>query len=176
MNINIFGMDLYRLALCFVMYSVLGWFVESVYMSFCEHKLTNRGFGKGPFCPIYGFGALGAVILFTPLKGNVIAIYLMGCVVATAFEYLVGVAMIRFLGDLWWDYSNKPFNYKGILCLESTLAWGVYAVGIVYFIQGWFLSFINGLDYRLGCAILMIAFMVVSVDYIIQLRKVFEHH
>ena len=43
---------------CFVFYSMLGWAVESLYMSICNRKLTNRGFGVGPFCPIYGFGAV----------------------------------------------------------------------------------------------------------------------
>ena len=42
--------------------------------------------------------------------------------------------MIWKTGYLWWDYTNRPFNYKGILCLESTLAWGVYAV-----LEFWFL-------------------------------------
>lgn len=30
---------------CFVFYSMLGWAVESLYMSICNRKLTNRGFG-----------------------------------------------------------------------------------------------------------------------------------
>ena len=59
-NYEILGTDIYHLLAAFVLYSILGWALESTYMSFCNHKLTNRGFGKGPFCPIYGFGgALG---------------------------------------------------------------------------------------------------------------------
>ncbi|MFQ9802231.1 MAG: putative ABC transporter permease [Clostridia bacterium] len=44
--------------------------------------------------------------------------------------------MIYLFGSFWWDYSAKPFNYKGILCLESTLAWGVLAIVIVNFFHG----------------------------------------
>ncbi|MFR6329762.1 MAG: putative ABC transporter permease [Eisenbergiella sp.] len=55
---GILGADVWHLVAAFCIYSVLGWLVESIYMSICNHRLTNRGFAKGPFCPIYGFGAL----------------------------------------------------------------------------------------------------------------------
>ncbi|MDE5748781.1 MAG: putative ABC transporter permease, partial [Acetatifactor sp.] len=51
---EMFGTDFYHLIAAFIVYSMLGWLVESIYMSFCNKKLTNRGFAKGPFCPIYG--------------------------------------------------------------------------------------------------------------------------
>lgn len=134
---ELFGTDVYHLIAAFVVYSIIGWFLESVYMSFCNRKLTNRGFGKGPFCPIYGFGAVICYLIMGPMKGHYIKIYLLGAFLATIFEFLVGKAMIRFLGELWWDYNNKPFNYQGIICLESTVAWGFYALGVVHFSQ-WF--------------------------------------
>ena len=37
--------------------------------------------------------------------------------------------------DSWWDYKEKPFNYKGILCLESTLGWGLIAVLLFTFLH-----------------------------------------
>ena len=68
-NYEILGTDIYHLLAAFVLYSILGWALESTYMSFCNHKLTNRGFGKGPFCPIYGFGGvLGYLILSPPAR------------------------------------------------------------------------------------------------------------
>lgn len=171
---ELLGMDVYHFVAAFVLYSVLGWFVESVYMSFCNKKITNRGFAKGPFCPIYGFGALGAYILFTPLRGHFLWIYILGCLTATIFEYWVGRAMIKFLGELWWDYNEKPFNYQGIICLESTLAWGVYALGIVYFLHDRLIRFVDILDMRMGIRVIYIIFLLVFIDYVIQLMHVFQ--
>ena len=54
----------------FLTYSMMGWLVESIYMSFCNHKITNRGFAKGPFCPIYGFGALTVFFVLRPYSDN----------------------------------------------------------------------------------------------------------
>ena len=66
---------------------------------------------------------------------NYIVIFVVGTVFATGVELLVAQFMIYKFGAVWWDYTNRPFNYKGILCLESTLAWGVYAVIEVWFLH-----------------------------------------
>ena len=62
-NRIILGIDAYELLMWFLMYSMMGWLVESIYMSICNKKLTNRGFARGPFCPIYGVGALTAYFI-----------------------------------------------------------------------------------------------------------------
>lgn len=128
------GYDFYHLTACFFLFSVLGWMVESIYMSFCNHKLTNRGFMTGPFCPIYGVGAVVGYLVLHPFANNLVALYFVGAVLATVFEYLVAKLMLRLFGEVWWDYHDKPCNYKGIVCLESTIAWGFYAVIIITFL------------------------------------------
>lgn len=171
---ELLGTDVYHLVAAFVLYSMMGWLVESIYMSLCNRKLTNRGFAKGPFCPIYGFGAVLGYFLLSPLKGHYIKLYLVGAALATTFEFIVGKGMIKFLGDLWWDYNDKPFNYKGIICLESTVAWGFYAIGIIQFVNAGIYWIIDKVNYRWGIRLVMIALAFVVVDYVWQLSKVFD--
>lgn len=171
---ELFGTDVYHLAAAFVLYSMLGWLLESIYMSFCNHKLTNRGFGTGPFCPIYGFGAVACYLLLSPLKGHYIAIYLIGAALATVFEFIVGKGMIKFLGELWWDYNDKPFNYKGIICLESTIAWGFYAIGVIQFVNAMIYWVIDRVDIRMGIRLVVSVLVLVLIDYAVQLIKVFD--
>lgn len=171
---EMFGTDIYHLVAAFLIYCVLGWLVESIYMSFCNKKLTNRGFAKGPFCPIYGFGAVFGYLILVPLKGQYLKLYFAGAAIATVFEFLVGKAMIKFLGELWWDYNDKPFNFQGIICLESTIAWGFYAIGVVQFIQEAIYMLIDMIDRRVGICIICILFVIIVIDYIIQLLKVFD--
>lgn len=169
-----YQMDFYHFFAMFAFYSMLGWLVESIYMSFCNRKITNRGFGKGPFCPIYGVGAMGAFFLFTPLKGRYFLIYILGCIIATVFEYIVGRLMKHFLGQIWWDYSEKPFNFQGIICLESTLAWGIYALVIVHIIHTRIMERIDQIDKRMGMLILMVIYFLVFIDYMVQLSRIFK--
>lgn len=171
---QLLGADVYHLVAAFVLYSMLGWLVESVYMSFCNRKLTNRGFAKSPFCPIYGFGAVVCYLIMGPMQGQYLKIYLLGAFLATIFEYLVGRAMIAVFGQLWWDYSKKPFNFQGIICLESTVAWGFYALGIVHFVHGWVLQLIDSVDVAVGVRAIQVILLIVSIDYIVQLLRAFD--
>lgn len=171
---ELFGSDVYHLIAAFIIYSVLGWFVESAYMSFCNHRLTNRGFAKGPFCPIYGFGAVIGYLILNPLSGHYVALYLTGAFLATTFEYLVGIMMQKFLGEVWWDYTEKPMNYKGIICLESTIAWGFYAIIITMFLHERVLHLIDAMDMAYGRILCIVILAIVTVDYLIRLYLLFK--
>lgn len=52
--------------LCFFAYSFLGWICECIYCSIPAKKFINRGFLEGPYCPIYGCGAMLVIYLLTP--------------------------------------------------------------------------------------------------------------
>lgn len=171
---ELFGSDVYHLIAAFIIYSVLGWFVESAYMSFCNHRLTNRGFAKGPFCPIYGFGAVIGYLVLNPLSGHYVTLYLTGAFLATTFEYLVGIMMQKLLGEVWWDYTEKPMNYKGIICLESTIAWGFYAIIITMFLHERVLHLIDAMDMVYGRILCIVILATVTVDYLIRLYLLFK--
>jgi len=127
--------NLYDLCMWFLLYSFFGWLVESIYMTYCNKKVTNRGMVKGPFCPIYGFGGIICHMILLPYADNLVEVFFIGSFFASLIEYATGVFMIKFLGELWWDYNDKPFNYKGILCLESSVAWGLYAIADISFVK-----------------------------------------
>ena len=171
---ELFGSDVYHLIAAFIIYSVLGWFVESAYMSFCNHRLTNRGFAKGPFCPIYGFGAVIGYLVLNPLSGHYVTLYLTGAFLATTFEYLVGIMMQKLLGEVWWDYTEKPMNYKGIICLESTIAWGFYAIIITMFLHERVLHLFDAWEMADGRILCIVILATVTVDYLIRLYLLFK--
>lgn len=168
---ELFGTDVYHLIGAFIIYSMLGWLVESIYMSICNKKLTNRGFAKSPFCPIYGVGAVCCYLILGRFSHNLVGVYFMGAALATIFEFIVGCGMIRMFGELWWDYNEKPFNYRGIICLESTIAWGFYAVGIVAFLHEQVYRVIDFINYDMGICAIFVIMTIVSIDYMIQLAK-----
>ena len=171
---EMFGTDVYHLVAAFIIYSMMGWLVESIYMSFCNKKLTNRGFGRGPFCPIYGFGGVLGYLILHPLSNNLVALYLVGAVLATTFEYLVGIFMHKFLGEVYWDYNEKPCNYKGIICLESTIAWGFYAIIIITFLHSRITNFVDRYNVVWGVRACKLILILVTIDYIFKLRNVFH--
>lgn len=149
-NRIIFGIDGYEVVMWFLTYSMMGWLVESIYMSFCNHKITNRGFAKGPFCPIYGFGALAVFFILRPYSDNSILLFFLGSFLATTLEFLTALVMKRIFGEIWWDYHEKPFNYRGIICLESSIAWGFYTLFLFMFLQNIVAAFVAMIPVRAG--------------------------
>ena len=123
------------MVLWFLVYSIMGWIVESIYMSVCNRKLTNRGFAKGPYCPIYGVGALTVFFVLRPYSQNPFTLFVLGMVLATAIEFLTALIMNKIFGEIWWDYKEKPCNYKGIICMESSIAWGFYTLMLFFFLH-----------------------------------------
>ena len=102
---------------------------------------------------IHGPNVVGGVVgnmLMRPLSGHVIWLYIIGAIAATVFEYLVGILMQRTLHEVWWDYHEKPFNYKGIICLESTVAWGFYAIIIVKFLNERMMSVVSRVPFDIA--------------------------
>ena len=159
------GYDLYHLIACFFLFSIIGWVVESVYMSLCNKRLTNRGFMTGPFCPIYGFGATLGYIILHPLQKNLIILYIAGALLATLFEFLVARLMLKLFGEVWWDYNEKFCNYKGIVCLESTLAWGLYAVIIITFLFEKVMGFVDRMPFEWGIKTIALIFVMGLLDF-----------
>ena len=117
------------------LYCFLGWCFESTYVSIRKRQLTNRGFLRGPFLPIYGSGAIMMLIVSMPFQDNIVLTYLAGCVGATALEYVTGVTMETLFKVRYWDYSDQKFNFQGHICLGSTIAWGFFTILMTEVIQ-----------------------------------------
>lgn len=165
-NRMILGFDSYHVILWFLLYSILGWIVESIYMSICNRKLTNRGFAKGPFCPIYGVGALTVYFVLRPYSSNGFLLFLLGSLLATALELLTGIIMKRIFGEIWWDYHEKPFNYKGILCLESSIVWGFYTLFLFLFLQRFVEGVVARIPFLVGKIVGSFLIVVFTIDFL----------
>ena len=118
-----------------VFYSFVGWLCETVYCSIGQRKLADRGFLNGPVCPIYGFGALGVVLLLRPVQQSPVAVFVLGMVLTSALEYLTSYAMEKLFSAKWWDYSARRFNLNGRVCLRNSLPFGVMAVAMLYLLH-----------------------------------------
>lgn len=129
------GFPLSQLFLYFILYSFMGWVMETCYCSIMEHRLVPRGFLYGPICPIYGGGVVLMVLFFTPLKKNLVLFYVVAVLVMTSWEYLVGWFLETTTHIKYWDYSQYRFNLKGRVCLWVALTWGALSYLVIFFIH-----------------------------------------
>ena len=128
-------MQFYFFALYFFVYGFLGWCTEVGYAATQQGRFVNRGFLNGPICPVYGIG-VGVVVQFlTPVEDHLLLLYLSSTILVTLIEGFTGYLMDKIFHHKWWDYSNRPLNIGGYVCLSFSLVWGVACVMIVKLIH-----------------------------------------
>lgn len=119
----------------FYFYCFFGWIFESTFVSIKSRKFVNRGFMRGPFLPIYGSGAIMMLVVSMPFQDNIFLTYVAGCIGATALELVTGAVMEALFKVRYWDYSDQKINYKGYICLSSTIAWGFLTILMTEFLH-----------------------------------------
>ena len=116
-----------------LIYSFLGWFIETIVGTIRKKKFVNRGFSSGPFCFIYGTAALIMIISLEDLENQPFFLFLGCMIIATTIEWFAGKILERMNQRKWWDYSDKKWNFDGYICLQYSVLWGVLGVLAVKF-------------------------------------------
>ena len=158
----------------FLIYSFIGWILESIYKTIFAKKFVNSGFLHGPFCPIYGIGAL-IMYVFLSLCNNVITVFLSGFVVLSVWEYIVAWGLEKLFHEKYWDYSNKKFNINGRVCLLNSIFWGGLGVIFTYivhpFIESQIIN-INNIMLIIGTIVLIIGLTIDTIISVIKLNSI----
>ena len=173
-NISFLGTQwtLYQMAFYFVIYAVIGWFIEVCYMTVELGYFQNRGFLNGPICPIHGLGMVMIIIALTPLQHTLFALFFISMFLCTALELIVGIGMEKIFHNTWWDYTKKKFNFKGYICLEISIMWGLGCVLIMKAVQPTIAKLVDGIPYTIGNIVLSVIFAIILADFILSLISV----
>ena len=158
----------------FYFYCFLGWIFESTYVSIKSRKFVNRGFMRGPFLPIYGSGAIMMLMVSMPFQDNLVLTYFAGCVGATALELVTGIAMESLFKVRYWDYSNQRFNYKGHICLSSTIAWGFLTILMTEFLHKGVERLIFAVPYGIVTALTVVVSVYIIVDFTLSFKTALD--
>mgnify|MGYP000600508395 CR=1 FL=1 len=166
LNTTVCGFSLYHILAFFLIYSCLGWCVEVVYAAATTGQLVNRGFLNGPVCPIYGFGMILVLFFLTPLEDDLLLLYLGGVILPSALELVGGWALYKLYRTRWWDYTEKPFNIGGYVCLEFSLMWGVGAMVMVKVIHPTIAALVNIIPPLVGFVLMCLLYAVYAADVV----------
>ena len=127
-----------QLFILFMMYSFIGWIIEMIHQMLRDKKTTNRGFLVGPYCPIYGFGAILMIILLNRYLDQPITLFVMSIVIFSILEYFTSFIMEKLFKARWWDYTKYKFNINGRICLETMIPFGVGGLIAMYIVNPFF--------------------------------------
>ena len=118
--------------LLFIIYSIAGWLLEVTCKYIDYKKFINRGFLIGPYCPIYGYGAVFITLALYKYQEDPLVLFIMTVVSCGVLEYLTSWFMEKLFKARWWDYSSRKFNLNGRVCLGTLVPFGVFGIILTY--------------------------------------------
>lgn len=166
--------NFYELVWIFIIYAFIGWCTEVSYAALDTGKFVNRGFLNGSYCPIYGCGVVIVVAILTPLKENLLILFAGSFLLTSVLEYITGYILEKVFHNKWWDYSDKPFNIKGYVCLKFSIYWGLACTFIMDIIHPIIYAAIRFIPFVLGVVLLSIIMCVFAADCIITVTTILK--
>ena len=149
--------------LLFMTYSILGWMLEVTCKLIQYKRFINRGFLIGPYCPIYGYGAILITLLLRKIQDRSHnTLFVMTIVLCGTLEYLTSYFMEKIFKARWWDYSKRKFNLNGRVCLGTLVPFGIFGMLLMYVTNPFFLGKIQQLP-QMWLDILFWAFLVIYI-------------
>ena len=148
---------------------------------------SRQSFLYGPFCAIYGLGAVVMILSLKYFNKNHNTLFVGGFIVGSIVEYIVSWYGDVFLNVKWWDYSNMPLNINGRICVFFSLFWGFLAIYLMEYANPRVDKLINKIKSKISInklkIITTIIILFMAVDCIItgiaiklfMIRKVHEY-
>ena len=166
--------NFYNLIYFFAFYSFGGWCIEVLYYFKNEHRFVNRGFLYGPFCPIYGCGAVSLVVFLDNYKNNIFILFFLAVLLTSILEYFTGFILEKAFKTKWWDYTDDPFNIHGRVCLLYSLMWGVGEVVIIRIIHPILNDMVMNIPAILGDIVLSVIVIYFILDFCFTIASLMQ--
>lgn len=166
-------MKIFDLYILFWIYSFFGWIIETTFVSIKSKKFINRGFFLGPYCPIYGTGGIGLLLLknyqYDPLVAFILSIF-----ICSLIEYWTSYILELIYRVRWWDYSNRMFNINGRICLFNSICFGLFGLVTVCYLNPFFANKLVNLNIGIKSIIIISIFIITTIDMIITFAAMFD--
>ena len=161
---TILGFSIWRILAYFIIYSVAGYIIETLFGIATKGVWESRqSFLYGPFCSIYGLGAVVMIISLQYFNQNNNRLFIGGFIVGSIVEYIVSWYGDVFLHIKWWDYSNMPLNLNGRICVFFSLFWGFLAIYLMSYVNPKIDKLINFIKSKISIKSLKIVTAVVTI-------------
>lgn len=166
--------NIWQIFIYFIIYSVIGYFIEITFGLLTKGVLESRqGFLYGPFCPIYGVGAVIMIVFLQYFKKNKYTLFFGGFIIGSITEYLVSLFGELMFNVKWWDYSHMPFNIKGRICVSYSLFWGILAIYLIMYFNPAVDKIILKLKTKIGPklfrSLTITIFILLIIDFILTM-------
>ena len=130
----------------------------------------------GPWCPIYGVGAVFISLLLSRHAEDPLAVFGLAILICGILEYSASYMLEKIFHARWWDYSTKKFNLNGRVCADTLLPFGLLGLLLVYAITPVMFSCFDLLSETmiqiicLSLSLLFLADITISTTTLVKIR------
>ena len=165
---TIFGFTITKLLAYFIIYSVIGYIIETLFGLLTKGVIESRqSFLYGPFCSIYGVGAVVMIIGLQRFQKNNYTLFAGGFVIGSLIEYVISFIGEWFFHIKWWDYSGMPFNINGRICVWFSLFWGALAIYLMTHVNPKVDNFLEKIKPSILKKVTIILTIFIFIDFVI---------
>lgn len=167
--------DLYDLAFIYAIAGVCGTVWEVALTLVTKGVYEDRsGSILTPMNYVYGLGAL-AIFLALRSVTDPLLLYLYGCLIGGACEYVMSLIQQYLLGSRSWDYSRLPLNIGGRTTVPYMMVWGAMCFILVRFVFPWILRLVHRLPDVCRRRIALALAALVLVDALVTLPAIVRY-
>lgn len=153
-----------NLLLIFFAFAFIGWVWEVSLHIVTDGTFVNRGTLLGPYLPIYGAGAVLAIILLTRLRNHPVGTFFGSMVMSGVIEYSTSYVQEQMFGLRWWDYTGYFLNLNGRICLEGLIIFGIGCMVAIYVVAPSIDNLLSKLNTKVLSVIATILVVVFCAD------------
>lgn len=160
-------MSIYQLLWLFLIYSFVGWILETIFAITKQRKIINRGLINGPFCTVYGFTGVLITVALKDLSG--VWLFLFSAIYASIIEWVAGKIIEKICHERWWNYENNKFNLGGYISLQTSVLWGALGFIAVTFTNSLLIDAYKLIPFMVIRIILIVVVVALAADMIFSL-------
>ena len=166
--LKIQGFTITTLLAYFIIYSIVGFIIETIFGILTKGVLESRkSFIIGPFCSIYGLGAVIMILALQKFKKNNYTLFFGGFLVGSIIEYVVSLIGETIFHVVWWDYSDMAFNINGRICVAFSMFWGILAIYLITHFNPKVDKFLEKFSYKQLKKVVIIIMIFLMIDMVI---------
>lgn len=161
--------NIHQLFWYFILFSILGLIIETIYGYYSMGVWESRkGLLWGPFCPVYGVGAIFLILLLNHVdQKNYFKLFFYGALIGAAVEYVLSYGLEAIYGARFWDYSYTKIHINGRICVSFSIFWGILAIALMKFVKPFIDQLIDRINLKMKASTEMGIFIFLLVDALV---------
>jgi len=160
----------------FIICAIIGWLVEVGYVYLITGKIVSRGMTYGPYCSIYGFGALILYLIFHNIpseKKYIPYVFFVSALTMGAFELACGLTFKNVFNIEMWSYDGQFLEILNYTTVPIVIGWGILSTIFVFLVQPMLFKIIHLIPEKIVKSVALVIAIIYFLDFAFSIFNIY---